>query len=79
MAPVVATTAWADEDSAHLSASLDLSFSWALTVEGNTAELKRGVTIERTTFVIGKDGKILYQAKGNIANDPKLLSCSDRD
>ena len=39
MAPVVATTAWADADSAHLSASLDLAFSWALTVEGNTAEL----------------------------------------
>ncbi len=41
--------------------------------DGNTVELKRGVTIQRWTFVIGKDGKILYQAKGDIANDPKLV------
>lgn len=38
-APSLATTTWTSEDAAHLRASLDLSFTWALTVEGTTAEL----------------------------------------
>lgn len=38
-APALVTTTWSSDDAAHLSASLDLTFSWALTVEGNTAEL----------------------------------------
>jgi peroxiredoxin Q/BCP len=29
--------------------------------EGNEVELKRGVTAKRWTFIIGKDGKILYK------------------
>lgn len=37
--PALVTTTWIDDDQVHLSASLDLTFSWALTVEGNTAEL----------------------------------------
>ena len=32
-------------------------------VEGHDVTLRRGVTAERYTFVIGKDGKILYSAK----------------
>jgi hypothetical protein len=39
MAPVQVETAWSSDDAAHLTASLDLSFSWALTVNGSTAEL----------------------------------------
>ena len=38
-APALVTTRWIDDDEAELSTSLDLAFSWALTVEGNTAEL----------------------------------------
>lgn len=38
-APAVVTTAWANDNDVQLTAALDLSFSWALTVEGNTAEL----------------------------------------
>ncbi len=38
-APVAVTTTWVDDDTAHLSASLDLGFSWALTVDGNTIDL----------------------------------------
>jgi len=38
-APALVTTTWIDDDEAELSTSLDLAFSWALTVEGNTAEL----------------------------------------
>jgi hypothetical protein len=38
-APAVITTTWTDDDTAHLSAALDLHFSWALTVEGNTSVL----------------------------------------
>jgi hypothetical protein len=38
-APARVMTAWADDDSAHLGASLDLAFSWALTVDSNTIDL----------------------------------------
>ncbi|MDQ3335822.1 MAG: hypothetical protein M4D80_11690 [Myxococcota bacterium] len=38
-APALVTTMWSSDDAAQLSASLDLTFSWALTVEGSTAEL----------------------------------------
>jgi hypothetical protein len=37
--PALVTTTWTSEDEAHLTAKLDFAFSWALTVEGNTAEL----------------------------------------
>ena len=38
-APAIVKTAWANDNDVQLTAALDLSFSWALTVEGNTAEL----------------------------------------
>jgi hypothetical protein len=38
-APVAVTTTWSDDDTAHLSASLDLAFSWSLTVDSNTIDL----------------------------------------
>jgi hypothetical protein len=38
-APAVVATTWSSDDAAHLTASLDLAFSWALTVNGSTAEL----------------------------------------
>ena len=38
-APVRVETVWASDDAAHLTASLDLAFSWALTVNGSTADL----------------------------------------
>lgn len=49
--------------------------------EGKEVVLKRGVSAERWTFVIGKDGKILHKAKvANPADDSqeilKLLSQS---
>ena len=42
--------------------------------DGKVIELKRGVTIQRWTFVIGKDGKILYKnPKANVASDSKQV------
>lgn len=38
-APAHVDTVWTNDDAAHLTASLDLAFSWALTVNGGTAEL----------------------------------------
>ena len=38
-APVRVETVWSSDDAAHLTAALDLAFSWALTVNGSTAEL----------------------------------------
>ncbi|MBA3818056.1 MAG: hypothetical protein H0X17_04145 [Deltaproteobacteria bacterium] len=38
-APVVVTTSWIDDDEARATATFDLAFSWALTVEGSTAQL----------------------------------------
>lgn len=37
--PARVTTTWADDDTARLSATLDLAFAWSLTVEGNTSGL----------------------------------------
>jgi peroxiredoxin Q/BCP len=42
--------------------------------EGNPVTLKRGVTIQRWTFVIGKDGKVLYKnTKVSAPNDSKQI------
>jgi thioredoxin-dependent peroxiredoxin len=42
--------------------------------DGNPITLKRGVTIQRWTFVIGKDGKIIdKETKVNAANDSKHI------
>jgi peroxiredoxin Q/BCP len=42
--------------------------------EGNPITLTRGVTAQRWTFVIGRDGKILYRnIKVNAANDSKHI------
>jgi peroxiredoxin Q/BCP len=42
--------------------------------DGNPVTLKRGVTISRWTFVIGKDGKILYKnPQVNINEDRKAV------
>jgi peroxiredoxin Q/BCP len=42
--------------------------------EGNPVELKRGVTAARWTFIIGKDGKIVYKNdKVNAAEDSKKV------
>lgn len=42
--------------------------------DGNQVVLKRGVTAQRWTFVIGKDGKILYKnAKVNPSQDSKAI------
>ncbi|MDQ3368020.1 MAG: hypothetical protein M3680_21550 [Myxococcota bacterium] len=38
-APVVVTTTWVDDDEARATATFELAFSWALTVEGSTAQL----------------------------------------
>jgi peroxiredoxin Q/BCP len=41
---------------------------------GNPVELTRGVTIDRWTFIIGKDGKIAYKKeKANFADDSKKV------
>lgn len=37
--PALATTAWTSDDAAHATAELDLAFSWALRVDGNTTPL----------------------------------------
>jgi peroxiredoxin Q/BCP len=43
-------------------------------LEGNPVTLKRGVTIQRWTFVIDKDGKIAFKnAKVNAAEDSKKI------
>jgi peroxiredoxin Q/BCP len=43
-------------------------------VDGNPLELTRGVTIQRWTFVIGKDGKILHKNnKVKAAEDSKAI------
>ena len=39
-------------------------------VDGNPIVLKRGVTIDRWTFVIGKDGKVIYK-------NPKVAAAQD--
>lgn len=42
--------------------------------EGNDVELVRGVTTQRWTFIIGKDGTIIYKnAKVNAAKDSKAV------
>jgi peroxiredoxin Q/BCP len=42
--------------------------------EGNDITLERGVTIQRWTFVIGKDGKVLYKdSKVEAAKDSKKI------
>jgi len=42
--------------------------------DGKEVELKRGVTIQRWTFVIGKDGKVIYKnSKVNAAEDSKQI------
>ena len=38
--------------------------------DGNPIVLKRGVTIDRWTFVIGKDGKVIYK-------NPKVAAAQD--
>lgn len=38
-APAEVTTTWVDDDQARVTATLDLAFSWALTVDGSTAQL----------------------------------------
>jgi peroxiredoxin Q/BCP len=49
--------------------------------EGNAVELKRGVTAARWTFVIGKDGTIIYkETKVNPARDSKnVLALVEKD
>jgi peroxiredoxin Q/BCP len=43
--------------------------------EGNSVTLKRGVTLSRWTFIIGKDGKILYKnTKVNPVQDSKEVA-----
>lgn len=43
-------------------------------LDGNEVQLKRGVTAARWTFVIGKDGKIVYKnTKVNAAADSKQI------
>jgi hypothetical protein len=37
--PAIVKTTWTDDNTAHLTAMLDLAFSWSLTVEGNTSGL----------------------------------------
>lgn len=37
--PALVTTTWLDDNTAHLTATLDLAFAWSLTVEGNTSGL----------------------------------------
>jgi len=37
--PAVVTTTWTDDNTAHLTTTLDLEFAWSLTVEGNTSGL----------------------------------------
>jgi hypothetical protein len=37
--PAVVKTTWIDDNTAHLTATLDLAFAWSLTVEGNTSGL----------------------------------------
>jgi len=34
-------------------------------------EVEQGVRIQRVTFVIGKDGKIIYKEKGDTSKDPE--------
>jgi peroxiredoxin Q/BCP len=42
--------------------------------QGKPIKLKRGVTIQRWTFVVGKNGKILYvNSKVNAAKDSKAI------
>jgi peroxiredoxin Q/BCP len=42
--------------------------------DGNPVELKRGVTIQRWTFVVGKDGKIIdKETKVKAADDSKHI------
>src|SRR5262249_23766441 len=42
--------------------------------DGNPVVLKRGVTAQRWTFVVGKDGKILYKnIKVDAAKDSKAI------
>lgn len=42
--------------------------------DGNAVELLRGVTAQRWTFVIGKDGKVIYKnTKVNAPNDSKAI------
>ena len=42
--------------------------------DGKQIILKRGVTIPRWTFVIGKDGKIIYKnTKVNAVKDSKVI------
>ena len=42
--------------------------------EGNPITLKRGVTEQRWTFVIGKDGKVVYKTKvDKPAQDSKQI------
>jgi peroxiredoxin Q/BCP len=44
-------------------------------IEGNPVELIRGVTAARWTFVIGKDGKIVYKNTNvNAPEDAKVIS-----
>ena len=38
-APAIVETVWSSDDAAHLTASLDFVLSWALTVNGSTADL----------------------------------------
>ena len=44
-------------------------------IEGNPVDLVRGVTAARWTFVIGKDGKIVYKNTNvNAPEDAKVIS-----
>jgi peroxiredoxin Q/BCP len=43
-------------------------------VEGKDEKIARGATIERWTFIVGKDGKIVFKnSKVNAAGDAKAV------
>ena len=59
--PALVTTTWSDDNTAHLTTTLELAFSWSLTVEGNTSGLGAPELPPLTLSIdVSGDGSIVH-------------------
>lgn len=82
-APSLVKTTWLDANTAHLTATLDLDFSWSLTVEGNTSGLGAPDLPPLTLEIdVTGDGEVVHAdvhagAGGELWSWAGLLKLSD--